>query len=140
MSLASSRRLPDWPDEGTDSSLRDAEEEYPTAPITSIASRTVGFGSSPKFASPASRTPVGGPSPQGSFNINRDGDSNTAKSTWKDLDKFYEDGEEEEDEDESEEGDDDVTEAKIHEEKEDGGEDSDEDDDDDDDDSASGSE
>jgi len=123
MSLASSRRLPDWPDEGTDSSLRDAEEEYPVAPITSIAGRTVGFGSS-KFASPASRTPVGGPSPQGSFYNNKDNDANNTitKATWKDLDKFYEDdvgGEDEsEEEDEREEDDIGTTEGKLHEGKE----------------------
>lgn len=123
MSLGSSRRLPDWPDEGTDSSLRDAEEEYPAAPVTSITSRTaVGFGSSSKFSSPASRTPVGGPSPQGSFyNNSKGGDANTPKSTWKDLDKFYEDRDEEEseEEEESEDGDDGATETKAIDEKDD---------------------
>ncbi|KAI5121230.1 hypothetical protein M0805_007237 [Coniferiporia weirii] len=118
MGLGTNPRLPDWPEEGTDASLRDAEEEYPSVPITAPGSRglsgmagsTSGFGSSQlssNVATPVVLTPTGvSPSAPG---------TPSGKGPWIDLDKFYEDagdseeeegeeGEEEEDEDEDEEG------------------------------------
>jgi len=94
--LPGDRYLPDWPEEGTDSSLRDTEDDNPPLPV--YAQRSVqGVAVSSRVASPVVLTPVGAPSPVGSMSHQR--------GQWKDLDlnKFYDDdSEEEESEDESE--------------------------------------
>ncbi|EIW57778.1 uncharacterized protein TRAVEDRAFT_169778 [Trametes versicolor FP-101664 SS1] len=90
--------LPDWLEEGIDSSLRDTEADMPQAPVyvsqSSSAARSIGPSSR---ASPVVLTPTGGVSPAGSI-TRPDG----GKAAYMDLDKFYEDAEEE---DESEESD-----------------------------------
>ncbi|KAH9930143.1 adaptin N terminal region-domain-containing protein [Fomitopsis serialis] len=92
--------LPDWLEEGTESSLRDSEEDMPTAPvITQISSQA-------SVARPISAraTPVvlsASDSRASSFSR-----QNGTKSNWADLDKFYEDANEEEEETESEESED----------------------------------
>lgn len=112
MGLESSLRLPDWPDEGTDSSLRDVEEGYPNVPITMPGLRATnigagsasGFGSSHMSSSPMTPvvlTPTDTPP-------NQNQGTTGGKGAWTDLDKFYEESEEEsseeeDDDDESEE-------------------------------------
>ncbi|KAL7279380.1 hypothetical protein ACG7TL_007221 [Trametes sanguinea] len=87
--------LPDWLEEGTESSLRDSEADAPPAPV--YASQSFGRSAGPTSrASPVILTPTNGLSPSGSF-VRQEG----AKAAYMDLDKFYEDAEETE---ESEEG------------------------------------
>ncbi|EJD06497.1 uncharacterized protein FOMMEDRAFT_131430 [Fomitiporia mediterranea MF3/22] len=109
--LDSSLRLPDWPEEGTDSSLRDSPEEIPSVPVTNIAGqqqRSIaeitgtmgGFGPSHatlKVGSPVVLTPTGRASPS------LQGGTGGA-GLWKNLDEFYEESDDEtEDEDEESE-------------------------------------
>ena len=112
MGLDSALRLPDWPDEGTDSSLRDVEEEYPNVPVSmpGLRATNIGAGSASGFGSShmssSSVTPVVLTPTGTSPNLNQG--STSGKGTWTDLDKFYEESEEEsseeeEDDDESEE-------------------------------------
>lgn len=104
MGLYSSRRLPDWPDEGTDSSLRDADEEYPTVPFSGQAApRAIGSGmGSSNFSPSVVLSPPSGQSPAGSFTP-----QTGPKGQWMDLDQFLasdgEEAEEESDEDEEDE-------------------------------------
>jgi AP-3 complex subunit beta len=82
--------LPDWLENGVESSLRDTEETAPALapqPILAVQ-RNKGI------ASPVVLTPSGGSSPVGSQT--RSGGS---KGPWMDLDKFYADEEEVEEED-----------------------------------------
>lgn len=101
MGLDSSRRLPEWPEEGTDSSLRDAEEEYPSIPITAqgVSRGTSGTTSSANLTSSVVLAPTSGSSTPNA--------SSNSKLPWTDLDKFYEDeessDEDEEDSDDEEE-------------------------------------
>jgi len=90
--------LPDWLEEGVESSLRDAEEEAPPVP-TSIASAQTSMPrsiASSSRASPVVLTPTG-PSPAGSY-IRQE----TGKAPWTDLDSFYADTHEQEDSEEEE--------------------------------------
>ncbi|KAK7691132.1 hypothetical protein QCA50_006235 [Cerrena zonata] len=93
--------LPEWLEEGVESSLRDSEDDAPQLPI---AAQSISSTSSPRAIAPSSRnTPViltpTGPSPSGSY-VRQNG-----KNNWTDLDKFYADAErtEEDEEEESEE-------------------------------------
>ncbi len=92
--------LPDWLEEGTESSLRDTEADIPQVPVyASQASATRSIASSSR-ASPV----VLSPSPSGSFTKQE-----ATKAAYMDLDRFYEDAEdnEESEESESEESEDD---------------------------------
>lgn len=114
MGLDSGARLPEWPDEGTDSSLRDVEEEYPSVPVSIFGVRlssaamgsASGFGSShisSRSVTPVVLTPTG-VSPNMNQNIA------SGKGAWTDLDKFYEDAKSEESSEEDEDGDEDEAE------------------------------
>ncbi|KAH9855187.1 armadillo-type protein [Lenzites betulinus] len=99
--------LPDWLEEGIDSSLRDTEADMPQAPVyvsqSSSAARSIGPSSR---ASPVVLTPTCGVSPAGSITRQEGG-----KAAYMDLDKFYEDAEEEdesESDSEEEEGEEDT--------------------------------
>ncbi len=95
--------IPDWLEEGVESSLRDTEEDMPQAPayIQSIQSSVPrSISSTSNRASPVILTPSG-PSPAGSY-VRQE----TGKAPWKDLDKFYEDTNEEEEESETDEDED----------------------------------
>jgi len=98
MGLDSGRRLPDWSEEGTDSSLRDSEDDHISL-APAIAARAIGSMVSSNLVSPTVLTPIGGPSPVGSMTQGGLG----GKGGWTNLDKFYE-GEDDSDEEESEEG------------------------------------
>ncbi|TFK82840.1 hypothetical protein K466DRAFT_603355 [Polyporus arcularius HHB13444] len=85
--------LPDWLEEGTESTLRDTEADIPQVPVyASQASATRSIASSSR-ASPV----VLSPSPSGSFTKQE-----ATKAAYMDLDRFYEDAEENEDSEESE--------------------------------------
>ncbi|KAI9066121.1 hypothetical protein FKP32DRAFT_1589999 [Trametes sanguinea] len=89
--------LPDWLEEGTESSLRDSEADAPPpAPVYASQSSARSVGPTSR-ASPVILTPTNGPSPSGSF-VRQEG----AKAAYMDLDKFYEDAEETEESEESE--------------------------------------
>lgn len=109
MGLESNRRLPDWSEDGTDSSLRDAEDEYSSGPATSqagIKAIAGGLGAG-KSGTPIVLTPTGGSSPMGSYS----GQHNLAsKGPWMDLDKFYEDANSDDQDDGNEVEDDDEVE------------------------------
>ena len=99
---ALSRRLPEWCDEGTDSSLRDTEEDQPASREVSVRAISSGSGiRGPGKASPVILTPARGPSPVGSLG---------GKGVqWRDLDEFYAENsehEEEEDDDSDEDSED----------------------------------
>ncbi|KDQ14349.1 hypothetical protein BOTBODRAFT_132529 [Botryobasidium botryosum FD-172 SS1] len=112
------RALPEWPDEGTDPSLRETEDDHPPAPgyAQGASSRIMqGFGSSnmPSSSHPPSPivlTPTGprGASPAGS--MPRQASAPVNKTPWKDLDSFYAESEEssEEEEEDEEEGEEEV--------------------------------
>ncbi|THH26301.1 hypothetical protein EUX98_g7887 [Antrodiella citrinella] len=112
--------LPDWLENGIDSSLRDSADDaapQPMAAVTSLSSVAV-----PRSIASSSRnTPVvltpTGPSPAGSFS---GGQEATNKVGWTDLDKFYEEGseDEEEEDDDDEEEEEDVEEEEEEEEEE----------------------
>lgn len=105
--------LPDWLEQGIDSSLRDTEDDVPQPPshtVTSIQSgvpRSIGASNR---NTPIVLTPTGS-SPAGSY-VRQE----NAKSPWTDLDQFYadtntdeeqeQDEESEEEEEEEEEGED----------------------------------
>ena len=95
--------LPDWLEQGVESSLRDSEDDAPLVPIgvqslQSPAPRSI---ASTSRASPVILTPTV-PSPAGSY-VRPD------KTAWTDLDSFYADdgGEGEEGEEDSDEEDED---------------------------------
>lgn len=89
--------LPDWLEEGTEPSLRDSEEDAPTAPVvTQISSQASAV---PRQIS-ARTTPII-LSPSGSH-MNSSNRQNGAKTNYMDLDKFYEDANDEEEEEETE--------------------------------------
>jgi AP-3 complex subunit beta len=94
--------LPDWLEEGTESSLRDSEDDILQIPAYAQGSGPRAISSSSKSASPVVLIPTGSPSPANSTPLGG------ATSTWTDLDKFYAD--EEEDEVNEEEESDDETE------------------------------
>ncbi|CAL1715981.1 unnamed protein product [Somion occarium] len=90
--------LPDWLEEGTESSLRDSEYDAPQVPIhaqplPSAIPRSIASSSK---NTPVILTPTG-PSPSGSF-VRQNG-----KSDWTDLDKFYAETESTEEEEGTEE-------------------------------------
>ena len=92
--------LPDWLEQGVESSLRDTEEDAPAAPLSLSSAQTSVPRSiaSSNRATPIVLTPTG-PSPAGSYSRPESG-----KAPWTDLDSFYADtNEEEEEEEESEE-------------------------------------
>ena len=92
--------LPDWLEQGVESSLRDTEEDAPAAPLSISSAQTSVPRSiaSSNRATPIVLTPTG-PSPAGSYSRPESG-----KAPWTDLDSFYADtNEEEEEEEESEE-------------------------------------
>ncbi|KAJ7178612.1 adaptin N terminal region-domain-containing protein [Mycena crocata] len=85
--------LPDWLEQGVESSLRDTDDDITAPPPSITFSASAPLSSRPKgLASPVVLTPAAG-SPSGGV-----------KGQWTDLDKFYED-EEEEEEDRSEDDD-----------------------------------
>ncbi|KAH8117745.1 adaptin N terminal region-domain-containing protein [Phellopilus nigrolimitatus] len=101
----------EWLEEGTESSLRDTEDEYPTLRVTAqaaqrnlsaVAGGIENLGPSHVISSstPVALTSSGRASPgtQG---------KPKNKGPWMDLDKFYEDSESEDDEEDEEEDDDD---------------------------------
>lgn len=115
--LDSNLRLPDWSEEGTDSSLRDSQEEYATVPATNLTSQRTfsgatgagGFGSSQissKSASPVVLTPTGRESPgiQGGA---------SGKGQWKNLDEFLESDSEDEEDSEEDNGESEETEGSV---------------------------
>ena len=98
--------LPDWLEEGIESSLRDSEDDAPPVPIAvqSISSAQSISSSSPRAIASSSRngnTPVvltpTGPSPSGSYT------RQNGKGNWTDLDTFYADAGNEEEVEETEE-------------------------------------
>jgi len=101
MGLYSNRRLPDWPEEGTESSLRDADEEYPTAPLTSQAARRIMGGGTGSSFSTAPDVLLSAASSSITSDTSRT--DSTIKNSWKDLDEFYaSEGEDVEEESEEE--------------------------------------
>ena len=95
--MAADNVLPDWLEQGVDAALRDSEDDAPPPPIAvqSLSSAGPRSIASSNLASPVVLTPTG-PSPSGSY-VRTD-----AKSTWTDLDQFYEETTEEEEEEETE--------------------------------------
>ncbi|THH13958.1 hypothetical protein EUX98_g9663 [Antrodiella citrinella] len=111
--------LPDWLENGIDSSLRDSADDaapQPMAAVTSLSAAAV-----PRSIASSSRnTPVvltpTGPSPAGSFSGRQEA---TNKVGWTDLDKFYEEGsEDEEDDDDNDEEEEEEEDAEEEEEEE----------------------
>ncbi|KAI0090180.1 adaptin N terminal region-domain-containing protein [Irpex rosettiformis] len=99
--------LPDWLEQGVESSLRDTEEDAPPVPLSLSSAQTSiprSIASSNR-ATPIVLTPTGS-SPAGSYTR-----PETGKAPWTDLDSFYaeaneeEESEEETDEDSEDEGD-----------------------------------
>ncbi|TBU27074.1 adaptin N terminal region-domain-containing protein [Dichomitus squalens] len=92
--------LPDWLEEGTESSLRDTEADVPQPPVlTAQSSAARSISSNSARPTPIVLTPTGGgASPAGSFSRQQEG----AKAAYMDLDRFYEDTEETEETEESE--------------------------------------
>lgn len=90
--------LPDWLEQGVESSLRDTEEDAPAAPLSLSSAQTSVPRSiaSSNRATPIVLTPTG-PSPAGSYSRPESG-----KAPWTDLDSFYADTNEEEEEEEEE--------------------------------------
>ncbi|KAK7043657.1 AP-3 complex subunit beta [Paramarasmius palmivorus] len=100
--------LPDWLEQGVESSLRDSPDDAPPPPPVPLA-----FSSAQPVAraipSPVVLTPTTGTSPAGSG-------IKSARGPWTDLDKFYEEssseeGEEEEEEEEENDGEEDEDEV-----------------------------
>ncbi|KAG6900585.1 hypothetical protein C0993_008303 [Termitomyces sp. T159_Od127] len=116
--------LPDWLENGVESSLRDADEPEPLPIPVALSSAQQHAQMRTKGVLPIVLTPTASSSPVGSQPNNE----SSSKGLFKDLDKFYEDTEsaDEEEEDGEEDGEED-------EEEEEEEEDSQEDDDDDDD-------
>lgn len=94
--MSNDNYLPDWLEQGVESTLRDSEEDAPPAP-TFISSTPTSISFTSSRATPIVLTPTG-PSPAGSF-VRQD----STKGPWTDLDKFYDDTNEEEEDDEEEE-------------------------------------
>ncbi|KAL5526852.1 APL6 [Sanghuangporus sanghuang] len=112
--LESSMRLPDWPEEGTDSSLRDSQEEYPSVPATSLAGQRSASDAPTRTSSQIVLTPTGRESPSLQGGTSRPGQ-------WKSLDEFYDESDSDEEEEEEE------TEDEVeHEEETESGEEEDE--------------
>jgi len=86
--------LPDWLEEGTESSLRDSEDDAPPA-LAQISSQSSVQHSIASRATPIVLTPTDGPSPSSSFLR-----PNESRNNLNDLDRFYEDTSEQEEEDE----------------------------------------
>jgi AP-3 complex subunit beta len=94
------RILPDWLEQGTESSLRDSPDDAPRLAVpTALGSatpRAISARASPVVLTPAGGSPV----------------PSTARGAWTDLDRFYDDAsEEEESEDEDEEDEEDEAEG-----------------------------
>jgi AP-3 complex subunit beta len=92
------QHLPDWLEEGAESSLRDSEDDASQAALAythGIVPRAIS--SSSNMSSPVVLTPTGSNSPGAST------PSGVSKSKWTDLDKFYADEEEEDVDDQEEE-------------------------------------
>lgn len=93
LGIDSARRLPEWSDEGTDSSLRDVVQEVEATPIyipivpADLPPDILGTPSfmTPATATPATTTPARGATPVQS--------GVGARSNFTDLDKFYADAE-----------------------------------------------
>jgi AP-3 complex subunit beta len=83
--------LPDWLEQGTESSLRDSEDDHPPPAQAIVVAAQRSLGPS-RRGTPVILTPVEGSSPAGS--VARSGNS---KSPWTDLDKFYQDSDNEKD-------------------------------------------
>src|SRR5262245_53341943 len=80
--------LPDWLEEGTESSLRDTEDDNSLhAPPAYLSAQRLRGPS--RFSSPVVLTPAEGTSPSNT-SVMRSGIG--SKVPWTDLDKFYEDG------------------------------------------------
>ncbi|KAL5503884.1 APL6 [Sanghuangporus vaninii] len=99
--LESSMRLPDWPEEGTDSSLRDSQEEYPSVPASSLAGHRSASDAPTRTSSQIVLTPTGRESPNLQGGTSRLGQ-------WKSLDEFYDESDSDEEEEEEEETEDEV--------------------------------
>ncbi|KAG6901132.1 hypothetical protein C0995_016713 [Termitomyces sp. Mi166 len=119
--------LPDWLENGVESSLRDVDEPMPLPATVALSSVQQQQQSRTKGVPPIILTPTGGSSPVGSQLKN-----GASKGLFKDLDKFYEDTESaEEDDGEEDDGeDDDKDDGEEEGEEDDEGEGSEEDDDD----------
>ncbi|KAI3610576.1 ap-3 complex subunit beta-1 [Moniliophthora roreri] len=89
--------LPDWLEQGVESSLRDSPDDAPpSAPVpTALGSSTQHLGKG--MSSPVVLTPTTGTSPVGSG-------LRSAKGPWTDLDKFYAESSSEEEEEEEGDG------------------------------------
>lgn len=117
------RHLPYWLEEGTNSALRDTEEDIPVISFTAMSSAQAQRSLGPSHVgSPVVLTPIEGTSPAGP-GIRGGG----GKGPWTDLDKFYEDEDDEESEDE-ESADDSKEERNTGDESEDHDEDDEDDD------------
>jgi len=114
------REFPEWPDEGTDSSFRDTEDDNPVAPFyTQPVNKFIGIVSQPRGTTPSSiPSPIiltpGGPSPAGS--VPKPGLAASAASSkpqFMDLDAFFKSDDEasSSESDDEEEGDDATDEA-----------------------------
>lgn len=88
-----SRRLPEWPDEGTDGAIRDVPEERSVTPLGFVPQVARGIGSS---------SPAPGSGRDGLSTPSFIAEGGTPK-TYKDLDDFYADAESEEGSSEEEE-------------------------------------
>ncbi|KAI0784468.1 adaptin N terminal region-domain-containing protein [Abortiporus biennis] len=111
--------LPDWLEEGTESSLRDTEDDTPQVPVyaQNLASAAIvprSIASSSK-GSPVVLTPTGSASPAGSYVP-----QGSSKAPWADLDSFYADTNTDEGEEEEEEEEEDGEETEEEETEEEG--------------------
>ncbi|KDQ53109.1 hypothetical protein JAAARDRAFT_137465 [Jaapia argillacea MUCL 33604] len=114
--------FPDWLEEGTESSLRDTEDDKPQVSVYAQATPARAFASSSNFASPVVLTPASGPSPVGSVT------PATKGRYTDDLEKFYADeGTDEEEEEEEGESEEEEEEGEKSVEEEEGSEEEDED-------------
>lgn len=97
------RHLPDWLEEGTNSALRDTEEDIPVLSFTALSSAQAQhlFGSS-HVGSPVVLTSIEDTSSLTDPEVRGDG----GKGPWTDLDKFYEEDSEDEESADEESADD----------------------------------
>ncbi|KAL6307582.1 adaptin N terminal region-domain-containing protein [Sparassis latifolia] len=101
-SMVNDAYLPDWLEEGTESSLRDTEDDASLIPSlqSSVGQPSVPYSVAPIVGPSSIVLTPSGPSPAGSYVVAG------SKAPWTDLDKFYEESTDNDDEDvESEESD-----------------------------------
>lgn len=107
--------IPDWLENGVDSSLRDTEDDAPPLPPVPLALSSAQQ-KKKGVMSPIVLTPTGGSPPGGSGLRN-----GSSKGPWTDLDKFYDDDNNEDKQDDDEEDEEEDSEEEADESEEDDG-------------------